>query len=171
VTSPRSFLERGLILLARLAIGGLMVFTAYLKLKPAEGLLASGPQTFALNIKAYQILPDHLVTLAAFVIPWTELLAGLLLLVGLRARAASLVLCLLLATFTAGVVSVIARGLNVECGCFGSFKLLCSGPITWCKVGENALLLALAAWPLVRGPGLLALDSLFPGSKAPPGRA
>jgi hypothetical protein len=38
-------------------------------------------------------------------------------------------------------------------------------------VGENALLLALAAWPLVRGPGLLALDSLFPGSKAPPGRA
>ncbi|MDX2018459.1 MAG: DoxX family membrane protein [Planctomycetota bacterium] len=161
MTGARSLAERLLILLARVAIGGLMIFTAYLKLKPADGLLASGPQTFALNIKAYQILPDHLVMLAAFVIPWAELLAGLLLLLGLRTRAASLVLCLLLASFTAGVVSVIARGMNIECGCFGSFKLLCSGPITWCKVGENALLLALAAWPLVRGPGLLAVDSLL----------
>lgn len=168
MTGARSLAERLLILLARVAIGGLMIFTAYLKLKPADGLLASGPQTFALNIKAYQILPDHLVMLAAFVIPWAELLAGLLLLLGLRARAASLVLCLLLASFTVGVVSVIARGMNIECGCFGSFKLLCSGPITWCKVGENALLLALAAWPLVRGPGLLAVDSLLDRRSAQP---
>ncbi len=49
-----------------------------------------------------------------------RLLAGLALVFGLRARAGGLLVSLMMVVFTAAVGIALARGLDVECGCFGT---------------------------------------------------
>jgi uncharacterized membrane protein YphA (DoxX/SURF4 family) len=49
--------------------------------------------------------------------------------------------------------------LNVKCGCFGKYRLLCEGTVTWCKVGENALLTLLAVTLAHFGGGRYAADA------------
>jgi hypothetical protein len=53
--------------------------------------------------------------------------------------------------------------MDVTCGCFGKYDLLCSGPLGWCNVGQNTLLLAGAVLVLVRGPGSASLDRALSG--------
>ncbi len=143
-------LESTVLLLARLGLAAVFGFAAFVKL--------TGPQSFADSVKAFKVLPDHLVILATFTIPWAEALCAVLLLLGLWTRAAALVLSVQLAIFIAGIISVLVRGMDVKCGCFGQYDLMCSGPLGWCNVGQNALLLAGALLILVRGGGGASAD-------------
>jgi uncharacterized membrane protein YphA (DoxX/SURF4 family) len=154
MTRPRSVLESILLLAVRLTLAGVFGFAAWSKL--------TNPQSFADAVKAFRILPDHLTTLATFTLPWAELICALLLLLGFSARAAALVLAIQLAAFIAGIISVMARHLAVECGCFGKYDLLCSGPLGWCNVGQNALLAAGALLIFLRGPGRFGMDRSAP---------
>jgi uncharacterized membrane protein YphA (DoxX/SURF4 family) len=135
---------------ARLILAGLFIFAAALKLRD--------PQMFADAIRGFKILPDHLVTLTAFVIPWTELLAGVLLAIGLWARGAALVLVTMLAAFVAGVASILVRGMEVKCSCFGSFELVCTGAVGWCQIIRNIVMIALGVLVLAMGPGPISFD-------------
>ncbi|HCT46673.1 MAG TPA: hypothetical protein DF699_15820, partial [Phycisphaerales bacterium] len=87
----------------RVALGGLFMYAAYNKI-PAI-------QSFAEAIKGFGVLDSEthpeLIIIAAFVIPWFELLAGLMLVLGLRARSAALGIGLLLIMFIAGLLHVI----------------------------------------------------------------
>lgn len=144
------------LLVLRVALGGLFVFAAIVKFQDI--------QQFGFAINAYQIIPGnarHAVTLFAFVLPWLELIAGLLLILGLWGRAASLLIALMMAAFTAAVASVILRELSITCGCFGKLKgpFGCEGPIGTCKLAENATLMAVAFLLTLTGPGRLALDA------------
>lgn len=154
-------LESLLLLTLRLALGGLFLYSAYQKLRMGNGPLPAGPQEFAFSIAAFKILPEHLIPLATFAIPWTEALAGLALVLGWWTRPAALVLSLLMAVFTGGVVSVIVRGIDAKCGCFGQYQLFCKGLVDWCKVGENSVILLVALLVLWRGGGVLAIDRLL----------
>ena len=58
--------------------------------------------------------------LLAAALPWLEILAGGLLLAHRHVRAACLVLAALTTLFVAALLSVLARGLEVDCGCFGA---------------------------------------------------
>ena len=81
----------GLVLLFRVLLGGLFIFAAVMKL--------SSPAAFALAIAAFKIIPehaDHLTKLAAYAVPWIELTCGVCLILGLWARSAALVLCLVI---------------------------------------------------------------------------
>ena len=151
------------LLVLRVAMAALLLFSAWVKLKPevvgGEGVAPqpSGPFVFALAVSSYEILPSSLVPLATFAVPWVEVVVAVALLVGWWTRGAGLLAAVLLATFTAAVVSVILRGMNLSCGCFGKYKLLCDGSVGWCKVGENLVLLSMA-WVLAgRGGGMLEL--------------
>lgn len=137
-------------LIARLALAGVFGLAAGVKLYE--------PQTFAFSVKAFEILPDHLVVLTTFVLPWLEAICAVLLLVGLWARAAALLLSLQLVVFIGAISSVLARGMSVECGCFGKIDVFCSGPLGACNIAQNLVLLGLALLVLALGPGLLALD-------------
>jgi uncharacterized membrane protein YphA (DoxX/SURF4 family) len=153
-------------LLPRLVMGGLFLFSAWQKLKPppiieTQGTkltLQSGPEAFVESIRSFKLLPELLIRPTAGAIPWTEALCGMALILGLWARAAGLLSSLLLIAFTVAVISVILREMNITCGCFGSFKLLCQGAVSWCKVGENSIMLALCALIAFQGPGRLSVD-------------
>lgn len=148
-----------ILLAARVALGALFLFSAWTKFNPTQPALFGIP-VFAQSVKAFDILPDHLVVLTAFVIPWAELLAGVALLVGFWTRAAALVVSALLAVFIAAIVSVITRDMNIECGCFGKFTWPCEGPAGWCKVWMNTGLLAVAALVAAAGGGAGSVDSV-----------
>jgi cobalt-zinc-cadmium efflux system protein len=76
------------------------------------------PAAFAQATYNYQILPDALINLTAIILPWLELLLGILLISGLWLPGATVLVNLLLLAFFAALVFNVARGLNVHCGCF-----------------------------------------------------
>ena len=96
----------------RLIVGGAFVFAGALKI--------ADPAKFVLDIGNYRLVPHDLVNLVAVIIPWLEITAGLFVLAGIWLRAAALLISGLTVVFFALIVSALARGLNIECGCFGT---------------------------------------------------
>jgi uncharacterized membrane protein YphA (DoxX/SURF4 family) len=99
-------------LFLRLALGAIFVYAAWTKLRQPW-------QLFASSIDAYGLLPMWAVKLEARVLPWGELLLGLLLVSGRFLRTASIAASLLLLGFFAVMVRTYASGIQIECGCFG----------------------------------------------------
>jgi len=96
----------------RLLVGGAFVFAGVLKI--------ADPAKFALDVNNYRLVPHEMINLVAILIPWIEVTAGSFVLAGIWLRAAALVITSLTALFFAVIVSALARGLNIECGCFGT---------------------------------------------------
>jgi len=98
------------ILALRWLIGALLVWAALGKL--------ANPQEFFTLLLAYRLpLPAGLVKVAAVVLPWLELLCGLLLLAGFRVQAALAWALVLFLVFTACTAQAWVRGLHIACGC------------------------------------------------------
>ena len=125
-------------LLARVVVGSVWVVAGLLKLPdPNENVRA---------VRAYQLLPESLVPVVGHGLPILEVLVGLCLLLGVLTRVAAVVSVLLLLAFVVGISSAWARGLSIDCGCFGGG----AGP------AENAR--AKYPWELARDVGLLLLS-------------
>ncbi len=131
----------------RLILGGLFAFAAFNKLiAKGEGpATSSGPQGFAWTIKAFKLdLPDWAVLTSTFTTPWIEIIAGAMLILGIWTRGAALVIGGLLVVFIALLLSVLYRGLNVDCGCFGDMSPFCPAKVGWCNIIQNVGMLAAA---------------------------
>ena len=95
-------------------------------------------------------------------LPVVEIAVGLLLLTGLLTRASAAVGGLLMVVFIAGIASAWARGLSIDCGCFGT-----GGPVDpadtryLSEILRDVGLLALAGWLVVRPRTPLSLDALL----------
>lgn len=142
-----------LLLILRLATAGLFVWAASVKL--AE------PRDFLFSIKGFKILPEShaMLEALAFMVPWTEMVCAIALIIGFWGRAAAIVIGGMLVVFVGAILSVLVRGMSVECGCFGDFSFLCPpGAIGWCNIGQNALLFAIALPVMIWGPGPLSWD-------------
>jgi hypothetical protein len=101
---------RILFLLSRLFLGGIFVYASYDKI--------IHPVSFAEIVYNYQILPDVLVNLASLILPWIELLLGLSLILGVWLPGAVLICNVLLLIFFTTLLFNMARGLDIDCGCF-----------------------------------------------------
>lgn len=123
--------NRFFLLALRLVLGFLFVFASIEKV--------AQPEEFAKAILNYYLLPIPLVNVFAIVLPWVELVAGLLLLFGLLVRGTSLLLTLLLCLFALAISISIARGLDISCGCFGTSV---ARRVGWSALGEDVLMLA-----------------------------
>jgi len=78
------------------------------------------PWDFGRAIYAYSILVGpfaYLISPAAIVMPALEFVCGALLVINLKVRQAALAILAMNVVFIAAIVSVIARGLDIECGC------------------------------------------------------
>lgn len=75
---------------------------------------------FHAQVDQYQLLPHSLEAPFAYSLPFVELLVGLYLAVGLFTRAAAAVGCVLMALFLIAQSQAWARGLSLDCGCFGT---------------------------------------------------
>jgi putative oxidoreductase len=96
---------------------------------------------FALQIHHFRLLPVAAENLVAMVLPWIELVTALALLLHVRARAGAVVAASLLFVMTLAVGSAVARGLDFECGCFGTSD---GSRVGTAKLLENLALLAVA---------------------------
>ena len=69
------------------------------------------------NFRMVPIFAEHVVALS---LPWIELVAALALILNIRARSGAVVVTSLLAVFTVAIIVALVRGLDIECGCFGT---------------------------------------------------
>jgi uncharacterized membrane protein YphA (DoxX/SURF4 family) len=97
---------------ARLVVGGVWIAAGVIKLPhPGESVTA---------VRAYQLLPIGWTTTVGHLLPVLEVVVGAMLVVGLLTRFAGLLSALMLVAFVVGISSVWARGIAIDCGCFGS---------------------------------------------------
>ena len=76
------------------------------------------PPAFARIVYQWQVLGPIPSNIVAVTLPWVELLAGLLLIVGIWKRDAAAVVAVMLGVFLVAAGLVLARGIDVEnCGC------------------------------------------------------
>jgi len=111
-------------------------------------------------VRAYDVLPRSAVDVVAAVLPFLEIALGLLLLFGIGTRLVAVVSGLLLLTFVAGVAQAWARGLSIDCGCFGGGGAVAPGATAYLQeIVRDAVFLVLTAWLVVRPRTLLSLDA------------
>lgn len=79
----------------------------------------SDPYRFILTMREFRLFPEGMVPFTAVYLPWLEFVVGLFILIGLLHRPSAVILAGLNLLFTAAIVSVIVRGIEVDCGCFG----------------------------------------------------
>lgn len=96
----------------RLAAGAVFIWAGLLKV--------ADPLEFAQDIANYHVFSRNLSFLIALVLPWLEILCGILVIVGIFRMSSSLLLSCLLSLFLVLIAVTLIRGLDVECGCFGS---------------------------------------------------
>jgi|WetSurMetagenome_2_1015567.scaffolds.fasta_scaffold206489_2 uncharacterized membrane protein YphA (DoxX/SURF4 family) len=96
------------------------------------------PENFALSITNYKLLPAESINILAIILPWIELISGILLLFGISLKENSTIITSLLIVFTIAIIISLFRGLNIDCGCYGT---LYGTQIGLLKVSENILLI------------------------------
>ena len=131
--------NKPLLLVFRLVLGGLFVYAGVVKVVDPLG--------FAQDIRNYRLVGQAISFVAAVVLPWLEIVAGAFLIAGVWKRGAALVITGLLVFFIVLTLVTMARGLDVECGCFGSL----SRKSGWSVVFEDLGMLALGLVILLSG--------------------
>jgi uncharacterized membrane protein YphA (DoxX/SURF4 family) len=104
--------SNGFVLVLRLFLGALFVYSAADKV--------ADPERFAIAVRAYKLLPVSLTNLFALVLAWSEILAGIMLILGIYTRKAAAAVLLLLVMFAVAIATTIVRGLAIDCGCFSN---------------------------------------------------
>ncbi len=97
-------------ILVRIALGLVFIYASVHKIRD--------PVAFAGSVAAYKILPYGLNFLVAAILPWVELICGLLLVIGYKVKAAASIVIAMNLVFIVALSSTIVRGLDIDCGCF-----------------------------------------------------
>ncbi len=116
--------------LFRIIVGFVFIYTGILKI--------SDPAGFSDAINNYDLLPLSFVNFFAITLPWIELVAGLFLLFGISVKESSFIISVMLVVFILAIIISLGRGLNIDCGCFGTNSGTKVGII---KLVENIILL------------------------------
>ena len=126
-------------LVARLVLGGVMLVAGALKV--------TDPEVAAQAVRAYELLPSGFDSIVGLVLPFVEIAIGLLLIVGYGVRPAAAVAGVFMLVFIAAVSSAWARGLAIDCGCFGGGGQVAPGQTKYLQeILRDAGLLVLAGW-------------------------
>jgi uncharacterized membrane protein YphA (DoxX/SURF4 family) len=100
-----------LTLLFRLILGGVLFAAGALKI--------GNLQKSAMAVRAYEMLPVELANFLGYALPWIEIGMGLLLIVGASVKICGLLGALTMLAFIIAIAQAWARGLSIDCGCFG----------------------------------------------------
>jgi uncharacterized membrane protein YphA (DoxX/SURF4 family) len=146
-------LMRTLSLAARLVLGTVFLIAGAEKLTALDA--------FGHAIANYQIVPIPLVNIGALLFVWAEIVIGVLLIAGAAVRGSSLMAGALLILFLVAILSAMARGLQIDCGCFVSAQKSAVETVGWPKVFEDIALLAGAIFLVYFPRSYLTLDGLL----------
>lgn len=167
-TAPAAALRTAqpwLSLAARLVLAAVFAAAGWPKLLDPDGTLRS--------VRAFRLVPEMFVPAFGYGLPIVELALAALLLVGLLTRPAAAVAGLLLIMFMIGIGTAWARGLSIECGCFGTSGGTVVDPTRGYAVDllRDAGLLVLAGWLVARPTSRFSLDTRLGLGVAAPSRS
>ncbi|MDP9799718.1 putative membrane protein YphA (DoxX/SURF4 family) [Catenuloplanes nepalensis] len=139
-------------LVARLGLAAVWLY--------AGGSKAGDLAGSARAVNAYQLLPFDVAQVIGAMLPFVEVAVGLLLLAGLATRVSAVFSALLLVVFIVGIASAWARGLQIDCGCFGSGGQLAAGesPTYGWEITRDIGFLLLAGYLIVRPDSRFSVD-------------
>ena len=100
-----------LTLLARLILGVVLLV--------AGGLKIGNLPKSAMAVRSYEMLPIPLANFLGYTLPWIEIGLGLLLIVGVTVKISGALGALTMLAFIIAIAQAWARGLSIDCGCFG----------------------------------------------------
>ena len=134
-------------LVARLTLGGTLIVAGYLKFDELD--------KSQMAVRAYELLPIPLANFMGVFLPFFELAVGILLVLGAATRIAAFVSGLLMFAFIIGISQAWARGLSIDCGCFGGGGAVEPGQTKYLSeilrdTGLALLALYLFRYPLTR---------------------
>jgi uncharacterized membrane protein YphA (DoxX/SURF4 family) len=118
----------------RLILGGCFLYAGILKIQ--------SPQAFADSIASFQLLPNPFINLLAITLPVFEVIVGLMLITSYECGLAALSVLIVTSVFAVAMISALARGLHVDCGCFGTGEP--SAFKTWLSLGRDLLFWGMA---------------------------
>lgn len=135
----------------RLGLAGVLLWSG--------GAKVAEPKQAVMAVQAYEILPTGLGEFVGYALPLFELALGLALLLGVATRISAVVGGALMTAFVVGVASAWARGLSIDCGCFGGGGAVAEGEANYLPVLlRDAGFAAMAAWLVVFPETRWALD-------------
>ncbi len=127
----------------------------------------SDPAASVRAVRAYHLLPEVLARPVGYGLPLLEIALAVLLLVGLGTRLCAIAAGALLVVFLVGIISAAARGLSIDCGCFGGGGTVAKGDTRYTvEILRDTGLLLLAVWMAVFPRSRISLDAAF-GLDAP----
>jgi len=131
-------------LVARLILGGVLFAAGYLKVgKPDKSQMA---------VRAYEMLPISVANFLGLVLPPIEIVIGALLIVGALTRVMAALGGFTMIVFIIAIAQAWARGLNIDCGCFGGGGAVEPGETKYFQEILRDLGLAFLAVYLIRYP-------------------
>lgn len=141
-------------LAARLILGIVLIWAGLSKVGNLPGSIQS--------TVAYQMLPFSLAKVVGNALPFCEIGLGIMLVIGLFTRVMGVLGALMMLAFIIAIASVWARGISIDCGCFGD-----GGPVDpaeavkkypW-EILRDTGLLACGVWLVIMKQPFLAIDS------------
>jgi uncharacterized membrane protein YphA (DoxX/SURF4 family) len=147
-STPLNF-RRAIMWIGRLILGPVFIYAGYSKaFLPNDHFwpwfffkfsLATNIANFAFQVEAFKLLPPWGVQFVAHTLPFTEIILGVLVLIGWRLRIWSTLLALIMCGFSVVVTRAFLLHMNINCGCFSTPQ-----PIDLTKVLEDAAMALLA---------------------------
>jgi hypothetical protein len=128
-------------------LGGVLLAAGWLKIfTPAKSQMA---------VRAYEVLPISLANFLGIFLPWFEVGLGILLILGIAVRLSAFLGGALMVVFIAAISQAWARGLSIDCGCFGGGGTVAPGETKYLSeilrdAGLALLALYLFRYPLTR---------------------
>lgn len=150
----RTFLAGSYATLAsRLVLGGVFLVAGATKIVD--------PGSLAASIRTYELgLPEWFVTFAAYSLPYLEVLLGLYLIAGLFMKASGWAAGALMFLFLIAFLQGAARGLEIDCGCFGPSAQEEATSLPW-AIARNTGLLVLSLHIALAPIGRFSVDALL----------
>ena len=161
-TNPRAWIPPTIGLILRVGLAAVWFVSGFAK--------ASDPRETRVAVRAYQLLSPGVADVVAAILPWLEIGVGVLLLFGLATRLAGVLSALLLIAFLIGVISAAARGLSIDCGCFGGGGQVAAGQTAYtAEIMRDSVFLLAAGYLIVAPRSWFSVDGLV-GSRYRTGR-
>ena len=141
-------------LLARLIVGAVELLAGLSKFSDPAGNVRA--------VRAYRILPESIVPTVGHALPTIEIVIGSLLILGLFTRAMGILSGLFFLAFIIGISSAWARGLEINCGCFGNGGVPAHPERQYAiDIARDVCLLLLSVWLVIWPRTRFALDNLL----------
>ena len=148
-------------LAARLILGVTLLVAGLLKVTRLDASVQS--------VRLYQLLPWDVTALVGSALPIIEIAVGLLLITGTFTTVSAAIGSLLMLAFIIGIASVWARGISIDCGCFGGGGAIEASKTQYpLEIARDVGLLLTGAWTVWRPRSPFAVDNWLFGPPEEP---